>query len=84
MEPIITVTYAQRPLRDLRPVENVLAEIMVKLSLKKTLPTAVTSNQCQNGHLVLSQCLNLPLLKVKQETICKQIKGKIKKVCFFI
>ena len=80
VEPLITVTSAQRPPPDLRSVKKVPTEFKVKLS-SKNLPTAVTSNQWPNGHFVLSQCLILPLLTVKKATLCKQIKGKMKKVC---
>ena len=75
---IITVTSAQQPPPDLRPVERVPAEIM----FIKSLPTVVTFNQRPNGNLVLSQCLILPLLTVKQATFCKQMKEKIKQFFF--
>ena len=81
VEPLITVTSAQRPPLDLRSAKKVPTEFKVKLSLKN-LPTAVISNQRLHGHFVVFQCLILPLLTVKKATLCKPNKRKMKKVCF--
>ena len=64
MEPVITATSIQWLACDLRLVEKVLVEIMVKL-LSKHVPTAVTSIQQSHDQLILSQCLILPLLTDK-------------------
>ena len=50
--------------------------------LIKRLPTVVTSNQQLNGHLLLSQCLILFLLTVKQVTFCKQMFFHLENVYF--
>ena len=83
VEPLITVTSAQRPPPDLRSVKKVPAKFKVKLS-QKNLPTVVASNQRPNGHFVLSQCLILSLLMVKKSILCKLVLASLLKFVLFI